>query len=109
MCQLSHQEDIQKRPYDNTEIRTGDPFDIKFIIKNTGTTTWEAGLDLIYWSGPDMTTTGFPLIELPEMKPGDQFSVGPYDAVAPNEKGFQVMTMKLEGGFCWPYVAIIVK
>ena len=57
-----------------------------------------------------MTNGGFPaLIELPEMKPGDRFSVGPYDATAPNEKDFQVMTFKLQGGFCWPYIAINVK
>jgi len=102
--------DIQKRPYDNTVFHPGDTFDIKFIIENTGTTTWAAGYDLIYFSGPIMTDGGAPAaIQLPEMKPGDRFSVGPYDATAPAEKGFQVMTFKLEGGFCWPYVAINVE
>lgn len=101
--------DIQKRPFDLTEMRKGDPFDIKFIIENTGTSTWEAGKDLIYYSGPDFTNGQFTALELPEMKPGDRFQVGPYDAIAPNESGRQVMTFKLEGGFCWPYVLIEVK
>ena len=101
--------DIQKRPYDNTVMRKGDPFDIKFIIENTGTTTWDKGKDLVYWSGPDMTNGQFTAIELPEMAPGDRFQVGPYDATAPNEKGHHVMEFKLEGGFCRPYVAINVE
>lgn len=101
--------DLIKRPFDLSEYNPGDPFDIKFTIENTGTETWPAGYDLVYFSGPDMTDAGFPLLQLPEMKPGDRFSVGPYDATAPSEKGRQVMTMKLQGGFCWPYILITVK
>jgi len=101
---------IGKRPYDNTEMRTGDPFDIKFTIENTGTETWPAGYDLIHSYGPDFTNGQFPaFIQLPEMKPGAQFSVGPYDATAPAEKGRQVMEFKLQGGFCWPVIVINVK
>ena len=101
--------DVGKRPYDLSEFKAGDTFDIKFTIVNTGTSTWPAGHDLIYNGGPDMTNGGFATVQLPEMKPGASFSVGPYDAWAPNESGRQVMQFKLEGGFCYPYVAIIVK
>jgi len=101
--------DIQKRPFDLTVMRKGDPFDIKFIIENTGTSTWAAGKDLVYYSGPDFTNGQFTTVQLPKMKPGDRFQVGPYDATAPNENGRHVMTFKLEGGFCWPYVLIEVK
>jgi hypothetical protein len=86
----------------------GDTFDIKFTIKNTGTKTWPAGYDLTYFSGPNMAPAFPAVIELPEMKPGDLFAVGPYDATAPAEKGLHVMTFKLQGGFCWPYIAINV-
>ena len=102
--------DIAKRPYDNTSYPPGDTsFDVKFTIENTGTSTWPAGYDLVHSGGPNMAP-GFPaFIELPEMKPGDRFSVGPYDGVAPNEKGRQVMVFKLENGFCFPYIAINVE
>lgn len=95
--------DVQTRPFDNTAYKPGDPFDIKWIITNTGTKAWEAGKDLDYYSGPQMTTRGG--VQLPEMDPGDTYTFTA-DANAPEEKGFYVMTWKLEGGFCWPYVAI---
>ncbi len=101
-----------KKPYDLTEMHPGQPFDIQFTIVNTGTTTWAKGKDLFHVDGPDMTTAGFPFVELPEMKPGDSFTVGPYDAVAPAANKNQVnqgMYFKLEGGFCWPYILITVK
>jgi hypothetical protein len=92
------------RPFDNTAFKPGDPFDIRWIITNTGTDTWE-GLDLNYFSGPHFTTAaGF---ELPEVKPGHTYTVK-LDANAPLEKGHYVMTWKLQGGFCYPYVAITV-
>ena len=47
-------------------------------------------------------------LELPEMKPNAQYSVV-WDASAPDAKGFQVMTWIVQGGFCYPYVAIIVE
>ena len=95
--------DVQTRPFDNTAYKPGDPFDIKWIITNTGTKTWEAGKDLEYYSGPQLTTRGG--VQLPRMETGDTYTFTA-DANAPEEKGFYVMTWKLEGGFCWPYVAI---
>lgn len=98
--------DIQKRPFDNQEFAKGDKFDVKWTILNNGTQTWAAGKDLSYFSGPKMTTVTFE--QLPEVKPGGTYSVI-LDAVAPTTAGHYVMTWKLEGGFCWPYVAINVK
>jgi len=99
--------DLHKRPHDNTVYLPGESFDYKFTIKNTGTDTWPAGKDLTFFSGN--ITTNFTAIELPEMEPGDMFSVGPYEAYVPDKKGRQVMTFKLEGGWCWPYIAINVQ
>jgi hypothetical protein len=97
---------IHVRPYDNTEFNQGQEFDIKWTILNNGTATWPAGYDLKYYSGPHMTTAS--LVELPEMAPGDQYSVI-FDANAPDEHGFQVMTWVVQGKLCFPYTAIIVK
>jgi hypothetical protein len=97
---------IRQRPRDNTVFKPGDSFDVKWTIINTGTATWDAGYDLVYSSGPLMTNaTSF---QLPKMEPGDQYSIV-MDAAAPMEKGHQVMAWKLQGGFCWPYVAIDVE
>ena len=102
-CDIIHQ-----RPFDNTLYKPNKPIDIKWTIVNTGTKTWKAGLDLVYFSGPKMTTAASSNpIQLPEMKPGDQFDVD-LDAYSPETVGFHVMTWKLEGGFCYPYIAIYV-
>lgn len=98
---------ISRKPVDNTEYNKGAKFDIKWTIVNTGTQTWPAGIDVKYYSGPKMTTTN--RVEIPkEMKPNDTYVIN-LDAVAPNEKGFQVMTWVVDGPMCLPYTAIIVK
>ena len=101
--------DIGKRPYDLTPYSSDDTFDIKFTILNTGTEAWPYAYDLSFNGGPDLTNGGFTTIQIPILAPGESFTVGPYDAWAPNESGRQVMQFKLQGGFCYPYVAIIVK
>lgn len=99
---------IRQRPYDNTIFKPNDPIDIKWTIVNTGTRTWKAGLDLKYFSGPQMTPASAGPIQLPEMKPGDQFAVN-LDAQAPDTAGFHVMTWTIEGQICYPYIAIYVE
>ncbi len=95
--------DVSTRPFDGTAYKPGDPFDIKWTITNTGGKTWAAGKDLEYFSGPMLTTRAG--VQLPQIQPGDTYTLTA-DANAPMEKGYYVMTWKLEGGFCWPYVAI---
>lgn len=93
-------------PRDNTSFRPGAKFDIKWTIVNTGTKTMQAGLDLKFDDGPQMTPTT--LIELPKLEPGDQYVVT-MDAVAPSKEGTYIMTFSVEGSLCFPYVAIIVE
>ncbi len=99
-CDIIHQ-----RPLDYTIFKPGDKFDIKWTILNTGTKTMRAGLDLKYNSGTQMTSG---TVELPELKPDDQFDVQ-FDAVAPTKDGTYIMTYIVEGGVCYPYVAIKVE
>jgi Ig-like domain from next to BRCA1 gene len=100
---------IRQRPIDNTEFHRTNTFDVSFAILNNGTSTWEAGKDLVLLGNPCGTLTSPPgTIELPKMEPGDVFSVGPFDAVAPDAPGHYVIDFKLEGGFCYPYVAFNV-
>lgn len=97
---------IRRRPFDNTIFRPGDKFDIKWTIVNTGKKTMVAGLDLKYNSGTQMTNRT--RVELPELKPDAQYAVD-FDAVAPEKEGTYIMTFIVEGGLCYPYVAIIVE
>jgi hypothetical protein len=97
---------VNRRPFDNTVFRPNAEFDIVWTIVNTGTKTMAAGLDLKYLSGPKLTTTD--RVELPQLKPGEQYSVD-FDAVAPSKQGFYVMTYLVDGQLCYPYVAIIVE
>jgi hypothetical protein len=97
---------IRRRPFDNTFFRPGDPFDIKWTIVNTGTKTLRAGTDVKFSIGSQMT--GVTRVELPEMKPGDQYEII-LDAVAPATEGNHIMTWVVEGPLCYPYAAIIVE
>ena len=97
---------IRRRPFDNTIFRPNDRFDIKWTIINTGTKTMHAGLDLKFNSGTQMTAVT--RLELPELKPKEQFAVD-FDAVAPSKEGTYIMTFIVEGGLCYPYAAIKVE
>ena len=100
---------IRQRPIDNTEFKRANTFDVTFAILNNGTATWDAGKDLVLLGNPGNTLINPPgTIELPEMEPGDVFTVGPFDAQAPDAPGRYVIDFKLEGGFCYPYVAFYV-
>lgn len=100
---------INNRPRDNTVFNRGDEFDIRWTIKNTGTRIIPAKLDVKYFSGPVMMKIPTDTVrELPEIKPGET-AVIIIDAVAPLERGFHVMTWRVEGDLCYPYVAIIVE
>lgn len=93
-------------PRDNAVFSPNDSFDIKWTIVNTGSKNMRAGLDLKFNSGTKLTTTQ--VVELPELKPGEQVVVD-FDAVAPEKEGTYVMTFIVEGGLCYPYTAIIVE
>ena len=101
---------IRQRPRDNTEFKRTNTFDVSFAILNNGTATWPAGKDVTLLGNPGSTLsipTGF-VVQLPEMKPGDVFAVGPFDATAPDTPGRYVIDFKVEGGLCYPYVAFTV-
>ena len=97
---------IRRRPFDNTVFRPNDTFDIKWTIINVGTKTMRDGLDLKFHNGEQMTN--ITRVELPELKPGDQYQVN-FDGVAPKKEGFHVMVYIVEGGLCYPYVVIKVE
>jgi hypothetical protein len=95
-----------RKPFDNQVFHPNNEFDIKWTIVNTGRKTLRAGLDVKYSAGTKLTTTD--RVELPELKPGDQYVVE-LDAKAPNKQGKYIMTFIVEGGLCYPYTAIVVE
>lgn len=97
---------IRQRPFDYEKFAKGDDFDVEWTFVNTGTKPWRAGTDLKYSNGPQLTNVT--LLELPEIEPGDQYEVV-LDAKAPSESGTYIMVWSLEGVYCTPYVAIVVK
>lgn len=97
---------IRRRPLDNTVFKPDKPFDIKWTIVNSGTKTMRAGLDVKFTSGTLMANTN--RVELPELKPGAQYTVD-FDAVSPHKEGTYVMTFMVEGGLCFPYTVIVVE
>ena len=99
-------EAISRRPYDNTIYKPGDRVDIKWTIRNNGTKTMIAGLDLKFSNGDKLMPDK--IVQLPELKPGDEYQVN-FDATAPATKGNYVMVYVVEGGLCFPYTAIIVE
>jgi len=99
---------VGKVPYDNSVLHPDATFDIKFSLRNTGTKTWLAGADLRYSGGTKMFGANV-IYELPAVQPGDTAGPYVYHAKAPGKPGTYVMSFKLQGGFCYPYVRIIVK
>ncbi|HLF74056.1 MAG TPA: NBR1-Ig-like domain-containing protein [Anaerolineales bacterium] len=97
---------IRRRPFDNEIFRPNDTFEIKWTIINTGTKTMRGGLDLKFHDGELLTNIS--RVELPEMKPGDQYAVA-FDGFAPKKEGHHVMVFIVEGGLCYPYTAIKVE
>ena len=97
-----------KLPADNSIFKPKKDFDIRFYLRNSGTKRWDKGMDLLYSSGTNMLTVDY-VYELPRVDPGG--TVGPFvfDAKAPNKAGTFTMTFKVQGGFCYPYIRIIVQ
>ncbi len=94
----------EKKPLINV-FKPGDPFDIVWVITNTGTKDWPAYKDLRFVSGTAMTNTSSR--ELPALKSGDSATVS-FDANAPTKPGLYGMTWKVEGGLCFPNTSIEV-
>lgn len=97
---------VSQSPRDNTYWKQKKNFDINWTIVNTGTKTWRDGLDLVFSNGTNMATTD--AVELPALKPGEKYKVV-LDGVTPSKAGTYTMVWKLEGGFCFPYITIIVE
>jgi hypothetical protein len=100
---------INVMPQDNTQIRRGKSFKVEITIVNSGSTVWPEDLDLVISSNPYGTIDPpTPFRNIPRLQPGDQVTIGPFDATAPKELGDHVVAFKLGDGFCWPYVAFEV-
>lgn len=89
------------------EVKAGSQFKIKWMIVNSGTRPWDAGVDVKYSAGMKMTVATS--VEIPnKMNPGDSYTVV-LNATAPAQKGRHYMTWMVEGQLCYPSVIIDSK
>ncbi|MBI3169556.1 MAG: hypothetical protein HYZ22_13820 [Chloroflexi bacterium] len=95
------------RPEYMEEIKAGASFEIRWQVKNTGTLSWDSGVDVKYASGAKMTEKE--RVEISEvMDPGETYKIS-ITGKAPKNKGVQQMTWIVEGINCYANVAIVVK
>ncbi|MGC8856717.1 MAG: NBR1-Ig-like domain-containing protein [Anaerolineae bacterium] len=105
---------VAQRPEDGTKFKPGDSFDVEWVIKNTGTKTWEAGYTFAYFKGEAMSTTAASTLGVP-VKPGETITKR-IEVTAPNVSGRDpvifVMWWAITGEgakFCTPFIAISVQ
>lgn len=94
------------QPYDGKVFHPNAPFDVVFVIQNTGTEKWPAGYDLAFSNGTNFTNET--LLQLNGLKPGETQTVT-FDAAAPAAPGTYVMAWKVNGNMCYPAIQIEVK
>jgi len=100
---------INEQPPYNTEIKRGRKFKVSFTLVNTGSNTWPEGVELVLDSNPYNTVdVPTPLQQIPRVQPLGTVNIGPFDAVAPEEPGYYVISFELGNGICWPYISFNV-
>lgn len=105
---------VAQKPEDGAKFKPGDSFDVEWVIKNTGTKTWEAGYTFAYFKGEAMSTTPASTLGVP-VKPGETITKR-IEVTAPNVSGRDAVIFVMwwaitgEGAkFCTPYIAISVQ
>ena len=100
---------INEQPPYNAEIKRGRKFKVSFTLVNTGSNTWPEGVALVLDSNPYNTVdVPTPLQQIPRVRPLDMVNIGPFDAVAPEEPGYYVVSFELGDDICWPYISFNV-
>ncbi|MBI3164422.1 MAG: hypothetical protein IPG44_11340 [Anaerolineales bacterium] len=95
------------KPKSGQHVGPGDSFEIVWIVVNTGTQTWRAGVDVKYAGGVKLTAAS--RVEIPvEMKPGDEYKIV-LTGTAPTDKGLAYMSWKVDGPICYGQVTVEVK
>lgn len=89
------------------EIKAGANFEIRWFVRNTGTRTWDAGVDVKYASGVKMTSAERVEIKTP-LAPNEVYKIS-ITGTAPKNTGLQQMTWIVEGHLCYANVVITVK
>lgn len=95
-------------PRESAIFSGGDTFVIKWVVSNTGTRTWPAGIDVKYAAGVQLS--GSTIVEIPvALKPNDSYALPSIGAVAPDNPGTYYMSWIVEGMGCSAYVSIDVE
>jgi len=76
---------VSQSPTDNTEIQVNSKFLIKYVFKNTGTTTWTTGYTFRYYAGEKMGSPN-DLNLTKEVKPNQTVEIL-FEATGPSKAG----------------------
>jgi len=95
---------VDWRPLDYSVYYPGEHFNVKWTLLNSGTQQWcegsscSGGPDLTFTSGTNflLASLGNGPIQVPSLKPGKTWPMGPYTGIAPNKPGTYTMYWKLE-------------
>lgn len=107
---------IDNVPSDDTKIRSGAAFDIKWTIINNGASRWRDNTVLKYQTGPKMTIVTS--IVLPKLKPDETYTVTLDGKTTGKSGATKVMVWAVIGPdkngeptywMCYPYTRIIIK
>lgn len=96
-----------RQPAYGQQMRPGESFEIRWFVRNTGTRTWDSGLDIKYASGPKMTNAERVEIKT-ALAPGEIYKIS-FTGKAPKNPGVYRMTWIVEGQLCYANVDIVVK
>lgn len=89
---------VSKSPADGTTFAPGGDFDVKFVVKNTGTEDWDAGnVDYGFTSGDEFFTSdgSYDLDE--DVDSGDELTIV-LDAIAPDTEDEYTTTWAVRSG-----------
>lgn len=96
-----------QKPKSGQIMHPGEKFDIVWVIVNSGAAGWNAGVDIKFSGGHQLSTTT--RFEIPvALAPGGSFKIT-LDGKAPAETGTKYMAWKVDGPTCYGEVAITVK
>lgn len=100
---------VNEQPTYGKAIKRGHKFKVGFTLVNTGNSVWPEETELRLGSNPfGMVDVPSALPKIPRLEPGDTIDIGPFDAKAPDQVGFYVVSFTIGDGSCNPFITFNV-
>jgi hypothetical protein len=99
---------VSQTPTDGTQVQKSATFNVTYVIKNTGTTTWTTNYKFRFYAGDQMSAPN-DLNLTKEVKPGESAEIT-FKMIAPDSKkktnSIWVLSNADGGNFCSVYLAL---